>query len=128
MTDVTIEVGQRVGFWLRQNFKTDTAKSVARLLGCSPKTVEGWLSGSLPANRHMIQMIAKWGYGFIAFVFEPAAGTSLRPYALNQELQDLKAKMLVLEGALNAATENEIRTLADADMGSPDEARGGARR
>lgn len=116
MTDVAGAVGVRVSYFIRQAHPQDTAKVVARIFGCSPKTVEGWLSGSLPMNRHLIQMMSRWGQRFIVFVFEPAVGTSLQAYQLDQELKEVKAQIVRLEGALNAANQTEVRSMADAGM------------
>jgi len=115
------EVGGRIAHWLRQRFPGDTAKNAARAFGCSPRTVEGWLAGNLPLNRHLIMMIAAWGQRFVAFIFEPATGTSMAAYQLDQEFHELKARMQALEGALNAATQNEDRALAVQTRGRGDE-------
>lgn len=113
---VAEEVGDRVSTWLRDLFPINTAKEVARLLKCSPRTVEGWLEGKMPQNRHMLQMMAAWGKAFVAFVYEPAVGTQMAAYQLETELQDLKAKLKRLEGNLDAANFSEVRTMADAPV------------
>ena len=113
---VADEVGDRVAAWLRNLFPVHTAKEAARLFNCPPRTVEGWLQGQMPQNKHMLQMMAAWGKGFVAFVYEPAVGTPMAAYQLETELQDLKAKLKCLEGNLDAANFSEVRTMADAPV------------
>lgn len=124
---VADEVGSRVSYWLREAYPSDTAKVVARLFGCSPRTVEGWLAGHMPANRHLLLMMRAWGRQFVAFIFEPAVGTSLAAYAIDQELQELKVRMAAFEGALNAASEDQLRTLEVSAGGAAHEAQRGPR-
>lgn len=110
------QVGDRVATWLRNLFPINTAKEAARLLKCSPRTVEGWLKGQMPQNKHMLQMMQAWGKAFVAFAYEPAVGTQMAAYQLDTELQDLKARLKRLEGDLHAADFGEVRGLENAPV------------
>ncbi|MBX3490871.1 hypothetical protein [Parvibaculum sp.] len=114
MTDVTAEIGSRVGFWMRQEWPRDTAKLAARAFDASERTAEKWLAGALPSNAHMVAMMSRWGHRFVAFVYEPVVGTSLRPYALAQELKEMQGQLEALERKIaNAAMDEPLRPVAD---------------
>ena len=81
-------------------------------------TAEKWLSGQLPSNRHMLQMMQAWGRRFVEFVYEPAVGTELKAYALGEELDAIKSHIARLERELDAAASYQVREVSDA-AGSP---------
>lgn len=118
MTDMTAEIGSRVGFWMRQEWPRDTAKLAARAFGASERTAEKWIAGAMPSNLHMTAMMKRWGARFVAFVYEPALGGEFAPYAIKQELQEVQAQLTRLERKIaNAAFDDPLRRLADAETG-----------
>ena len=119
---VTIEMGDRVSAWLRQAYPRDAAKLAARDLGASPHTVEKWLAGSLPANKHLVAMGQRWGKGFFAFILEPVVGP-WRHYAMDAEIDDLKSRIAAIEKEhlhepIGAPTGAVVGATADIPMGA----------
>src|SRR5690606_22103219 len=64
-------VGERVAWWLRKEWPTQTVQRAAEAFNASEGTVKGWLRGKVPANAGMMLMIARWGRAFVAHVYEP---------------------------------------------------------
>lgn len=64
-------VGQRLAAWLRQAYGDSKAKRIANDFGVDERTAQGWLSGTLPRNKHMLAMKKAWGWRFIAFIYQP---------------------------------------------------------
>ena len=65
------EMGERLKQRLRQEFPYCNASAIAREFGASHNTIEKWLGGNLPANKHMFAMVERWGWPFLEFVYEP---------------------------------------------------------
>ena len=96
MHAVTMEVGSRVAYWMRQVYMRDAAKLMARDFQCSPHTAKKWLLGEQPSNKHLNMMAQRWGKAFLAFIYEPIVGP-WRDYAMDAELDDLKARIAAIE-------------------------------
>lgn len=89
-------VGQRLAAWLKQAYPlTAKAKRVAADFGVDERTAQGWLTGALPKNKHMLAMKARYGWKFVAFIYEPfdwAGKAELRARldALDRELVETR--------------------------------------
>jgi hypothetical protein len=46
-------------------------KRIASDWGVSEALARQWLEGKVPASKHLVRMIARWGAAYLAFVFEP---------------------------------------------------------
>ena len=92
----TLEMGQRVCFWLKSYYPRNAAKLIARDFRVSIATAKRWLAGALPTAEHLAAMGARFGKRFLAFVYEPAVGP-WRDYAYEEEIQDLRTRLDALE-------------------------------
>lgn len=84
-------VGDRLAAWLRQAYPDAKAKRVAADFDVDERTAKSWLSGALPKNKHMLAMKQRWGWRFVAFIYQPMdfAGQA-----------DLRARLDVLDTEL----------------------------
>lgn len=66
------EIATRHVYWLREQAYTGPhkRKRIAQDWGVSEALARTWLEGKIPASRHLVRMIAKWGTAYIAFVWQ----------------------------------------------------------
>jgi transcriptional regulator with XRE-family HTH domain len=96
---------QKFTSFLRSLFPRDTAKTVARLLNVSPRTVENWLSGvSTPGCDRVFRMIGLWGVDFICAVMASPPDWACDALA-RAELAELERRSAALHSKLREARE-----------------------
>jgi hypothetical protein len=71
MTAVALAVGQRTAAWLRQQYPNAHAKRIARDFNVDERTAKSWLAGKPPSTDYWHSCVARWGKGFVAFVYAP---------------------------------------------------------
>lgn len=80
MTDVTIQMGEGCADFLRHRYPRHTAKRVAYDLSRvapdpdeapQPRTVERWLTGAPPSNKHFALLVMRWGMEFVTAYLGP---------------------------------------------------------
>ena len=73
---MTADVGALVGQWCRNRPEWPTAKHMARDLNISVSTAEKVRAGKRPANRLFDDLVRRYGWEFLFYVMEPAAGAA----------------------------------------------------
>ena len=77
-------------------------KRVAKLLGTSPETVDGWIDHAapqIPSTKHLLAAFSVFGPGFTAHVLAPcgswvrALSVESRMERLRREIEDLKREV-----------------------------------
>jgi hypothetical protein len=101
--DAADMTGARCAEWLRREFPEPRAKLIARQFGVSPRTVEKWLAGDMPANRAWLAMAGRWGWRFVAHVMEPAAGSPATAAAIRQDIAELRDRLAAIDARVEAA-------------------------
>jgi hypothetical protein len=95
MTDWTMQSTERdlsemLGAYLRR--KTSSAKDLARLIDCDPRTAEGFRAGRYwPSARHWKLIARAFGRDILAAVFEPEIDETLA--RLRREERELEEKL-----------------------------------
>lgn len=100
--DATAMTGARCAEWLRREYPEPRAKVIARDFGASPRTVERWLQGQMPSPDTWMQMVARWGWRFLAHAYEPVVGTTPATIHLREDLAALKTQIAALDARFDA--------------------------
>ena len=92
----------KIGLWLKGRYEHDTAKLVARDLGASVRSVENWLSGSMPNAFWLLKMIVFYGPDFFGFIspWVPAWLNEARIAAEADELKQQAARIAARQQTL----------------------------
>jgi transcriptional regulator with XRE-family HTH domain len=88
-----LDLGPRVGWWLRSYYQGSRAKEIGREFEVSEGTAKRWLSGDPPTTEHLARMARAFGWRFVNFVMEPAVGTP----AMFAEMQAFEDRLARLE-------------------------------
>lgn len=130
MTDFTMESTEHdlreiLGMFLRR--RTQSAKDLARLIDCEPRTAEGFRAGRYwPTARHWRLIVRAFGRDVLAAVFDPEidhvlARLTMEERQLEERLHDIRKARRSATGALEGHEERlqsaEDRSLDD---GTPD--------
>ena len=84
------DLSQVLGTFLRH--RTDSAKELARLIDCDPRTAEGFRAGRYwPGARHWRLIARTFGRDVMAAVFEPEIDATLA--RLTQEERQLEERL-----------------------------------
>lgn len=76
-------LGRIVAAMLRERYPLHSAKQIARVIGCAPKTADNLLDGHLSVATLSL-LIAAFGPGFVAEAVMAAAGTNMIDFIKNQ--------------------------------------------
>lgn len=60
-------VADRCTIILRQH----SAKDLIKMFKVSERTARGWREGNFPQNKHLLDMVERWGQEFIDDIFSP---------------------------------------------------------
>lgn len=85
------QVGGRVADHLRAIYPRHAEKLIAEDFKVHEATAKGWLSGNMPANKHLTKMIARWGKNFLDFVYAPVIGDPDIDIRLDRVVADIAA-------------------------------------
>lgn len=110
-----------LGVFLRR--KTQSAKDLARLIDCEPRTAEGFRAGRYwPTARHWRLIVRAFGRDVLAAVFDPEidhvlARLTMEERQLEERLHDIRKARRSAAGALEVPEEHlqssEDRSLDD---------------
>ena len=104
MTDWTMQSTgndprQMLGAFVRA--RTDSAKDLARRIGCDPRSAEGYRKGLYwPQAKHWPGIVGAFGRDVVDAVFFPADAAA----RLSQEVADLEAKLAEARAELRVVT------------------------
>jgi hypothetical protein len=93
---IHMEVGERVAFWLRQEWPTKTAENAAAAFNVSVPTARRWVGKQAPSMKHLAAMMRRWGKRFAAFVLEPTGDWTVE-WRIEAELEALQTRLSDLE-------------------------------
>ena len=114
MTDWTMqstehELSQMLGDFLRR--RTASAKDLARLIDCDPRTAEGFRAGRYwPSARHWRLIARQWGRDVLEAVFTPTIDDTLarlrrEERELEERLYELRARRTQAAGGMDRLQE-----------------------
>ena len=114
MTDWTMqstehELSQMLGDFLRR--RTSSAKDLARLIDCDPRTAEGFRAGRYwPGARHWRLIARQWGRDVLEAVFTPTIDDTLarlrrEERELEERLYELRARRTQAAGGMDRLQE-----------------------
>jgi hypothetical protein len=86
------EIGARCGWWCRAAWKDSRRKRLAALLSISEEQAKRILLGARPTTAQIAILARHFGWRFVHFVLEPAAGP-IPVYQPSEELQELRARL-----------------------------------
>jgi len=124
MTDWTMqntehELSDLLGDFLRR--RTDSAKDLARLIDCDPRTAEGFRAGRYwPGARHWRLIVRAFGRDVWSAVFEPEIDPVLA--RLTREQRQLEERLYEIQ-ARRRAVEGPAQRVASVEDWSLDERR-----
>lgn len=85
-----IGCGYRCADWLKQAYRYNRGKAIARDFGVSENTAWLWMSGKCPSIWHLEAMAARWGKHFVAYVFSDVE----QPTEAIETVLKIKAELL----------------------------------
>jgi hypothetical protein len=103
------DLSEMLGDFLRR--KTPSAKDLARLIDCDPRTAEGFRAGRYwPSARHWRLIARAFGRDVLAAVFEPEidhvlARLTMEERQLEERLNEIRARRRQARGAVEVDTE-----------------------
>lgn len=98
---MSIETGERVAAYLRDQHPDNTAKRLAQLLPeVSPRTIEGWLQGKRPNGTHMDTLVSLFGLGFVRSVWGAAIKEPLDNFEAMERIDDVEREIRQLRKTL----------------------------
>lgn len=114
MTDWTMQSTERdlsemLGLFLRR--RTSSAKDLAKLIECDPRTAEGFRAGRYwPGARHWRLIARAFGRDVLAAVFEPEidhvlARLTMEERQLEERLNEIRARRRQARGAVESSEE-----------------------
>jgi hypothetical protein len=120
MTDVFMQSTERdlsemLGDFLRR--RTSSAKELARLIDCDPRTAEGFRAGRYwPGARHWKLIARAFGRDILAAVFEPEIDETLarlrrEERELEERLHEIRARRTQAAGGLVGLEERRAAAL-----------------
>ena len=97
--------------------KTPSAKHLARLIGCDPRTAEHLRADRWPCARTLGAIIRAFGADVWDVVFAPElapviADLKQKEAALERELEEVRARRLAAQGAVSRAADR-VAAMAD---------------
>lgn len=110
------DLSNALGTFLRK--RTDSAKHLARLIDCDPRTAEGFRAGRYwPSARHWRLIARAFGHDVLSAVFEPEIDETLarlrrEERELEERLDELRARRAAAAGGVDRLSE---RRTAGAD-------------
>lgn len=113
------DLSEVLGTFLRK--RTASAKELARLIDCDPRTAEGFRAGRYwPSARHWKLIARAFGHDVLSAVFDPEIDQTLarlrrEERELEERLNDIRARRQAAAGALDSSQERR----ATADDRSP---------
>ena len=94
------DLSEMLGAFLRQ--RTQSAKHLARQIGCDPRTAEGFRAGRhWPQAKHWTRIVVAFGRDVTEAVFHPDAARA----RLAEEVRELEAKLAERRAALGVVGE-----------------------
>lgn len=109
------DLSEMLGAFLRR--RTSTAKDLARLIDCDPRTAEGFRAGRYwPSARHWRLIARAFGRDVLAAVFEPEidhvlARLTMEERQLEERLNEIRARRRQARGPVEV--DPERRAAAD---------------
>jgi len=97
-----LDLGPRVGWFLRTAYPGARAKRIANQFGVSETTAKRWMSGVTPTSEHLQAMAKEWGWRFVQFVYQPVCGGGSFDEAMSADLRAMEARLARLEARENA--------------------------
>lgn len=119
MTDLLVQsteydLSEMLGTFLRR--RTGSAKELARLIDCDPRTAEGFRAGRYwPSARHWKLIARAFGRDAISAVFDPEIDQTLarlrrEERELEERLNELRARRQAAAGGLDRGSERRAPT------------------
>ena len=118
------DLSEMLGDFLRR--RTSSAKDLARLIDCDPRTAEGFRAGRhWPSARHFRMIVRAFQRDLIAAVLEPEIDATLARLSreereLEERLEEIRKARRAAQGGLASAEERREqashRTPLDRDM------------
>jgi hypothetical protein len=93
------EVGLRAAAFARTRWPSNTAKRLQSELDISEATADRVLAGKT-SGPVLTRMIARWGWAFAHFAFEPLAG-SFTPVAIQDRIDEVERKAVEITSEIN---------------------------
>lgn len=95
------DLSEMLGDFLRR--RTNSAKDLARLIGCDPRTAEGFRAGRhWPSARHFRMIVRTFKRDLIAAVIEPEINATLA--RLSREERELEERLEEIRRAKRSAS------------------------
>ena len=128
MTDWTMhhtdnELRDLLGDFLRR--RTNSAKDLARLIDCDPRSADGYRAGRyFPQARHLRMIVRAFGRDVVSALFDPdidavAARLASEERALERQLHEVRARRQAALGPLESPFQRREADAPDEPLGPP---------